>query len=102
MQAGIDAGGTDRSKVRLVKKAMMEKIVSSQKDGRLVSKHCVSLAAYSLRNVFDMSRISLPATVQRAFDLAIEKYAKDNPSKMKYISPLKNYGEHAFHVEIIQ
>lgn len=49
-----------------------------------------------------MSRISLPAIVQRAFDLAIEKYAKDNPSKMKYISPLKNHGEPAFHVEIIQ
>lgn len=51
VQAGIDAGGTDTSKVRLVKKAMMEKVVSLQKDGRLVSKHCVSLEAYSLRNV---------------------------------------------------
>lgn len=102
VQAGIDAGGTDRSKIRLVKKAMMQKVVSLQNDGRLVSKHCVSLEAYSHRNVFDMSRKSLPATVQHAFDQALEKYAKDNPNKMKYISPLKNHGEPAFHVEIVQ
>lgn len=102
VQAGADAGGTDKSKESVVKKAMMDKVESLQKDGRLVSKHCVSLEAYALRNVFDISKISLPARLQRAFDRALTKYVKDNPGKMKYISPLRTHGEPAFHVEIVQ
>lgn len=102
VQAGVEAGGTDKSKESVVKKAMMDKVKSLQKEGRLVSKHCVSLEAYALRNVFDMSKISLPASLQRAFDKALTKYAKDNPDKMKYISPLRTHGEPAFHVEIVQ
>lgn len=102
VQAGVDAGGTDKSKESVVKKAMMDKVKCLQKEGRLVSKHCVSLEAYALRNVFDMSKISLPASLQCAFDKALTKYAKDNPDKMKYISPLRTHGEPAFHVEIVQ
>lgn len=102
VQAGVDAGGIDKSKESVVKKAMMDKVESLRKDGRLVSKHCVSLEAYALRNVFDISKISLPASLQHAFDKALTKYVKDNPSKMKYISPLRTHGEPAFHVEIVQ
>lgn len=102
VQAGVDAGGTDKSKESVVKKAMMDKVESLQKDGILVSKHCVSLEAYALRNVFDISKISMPASLQRAFDKALTKYVKDNPGKMKYISPLRTHGEPAFHVEIVQ
>ena len=80
----------------------MDKVESLQKDGRLVSKHCVSLEEYALRNVFDISKTSMPAKLQRAFDKALTKYAEDNPDKMKYISPLKTHGEPAFHVEIVQ
>lgn len=81
---------------------MVDKVNSLQKDGRLVSKHCVSLESYAQRNVFDISKKLLPAALQRAFDKAITKYAKDNPRKMKYISPFENRGEPAFHVEIVQ
>lgn len=102
VQAGVDAGGTDKNKESVVKKAMMDKVESLQKDGRLVSKHCVSLEEYALRNVFDISKTSMPAKLQRAFDKALTKYAEDNPDKMKYISPLKTHGEPAFHVEIVQ
>lgn len=102
VQTGIDAGGTDKNKESVVKKAMMDKVESLQKDGRLVSKHCVSLEEYALRNVFDISKTSMPAKLQRAFDKALTKYAEDNPDKMKYISPLKTHGEPAFHVEIVQ
>ena len=102
VQAGVDAGGTDKSKENAVKKAMIDKVKSLQKDGRFVSKHCVSLEAYAIRNVFDMSKNSLPASLQHAFDRALAKYVKDNPNKMKYISPLRTHGEPAFHVEIVQ
>jgi len=102
VQAGIAVGGIDKSKENQVKKAMIDKVNSLQKDGRLVSKHCVSLESYAQRNVFDISKRLLPVTLQRAFDKAITKYAKDNPSKMKYISPFENRGEPAFHVEIVQ
>jgi hypothetical protein len=102
VQAGADAGGIDSTKKNLVKKAMLDKVKFLQKDGRLVSKHCVSLEAYALRNVFDISKNSLPPSLQRSFDKAITKYLKDNAGKMKYISPLKNHGEKAFHVEIVQ
>ena len=88
VQTGVDAGGTDKNKESVVKKAMMDKVESLQKDGRLVSKHCVSLEEYALRNVFDISKTSMPAKLQRAFDKALTKYAEDNPDKMKYISPL--------------
>ena len=102
VQTGVDAGGTDKNKESVVIKAMMDKVESLQKDGRLVSKHCVSLEEYALRNVFDISKTSMPAKLQRAFDKALTKYAEDNPDKMKYISPLKTHGEPAFHVEIVQ
>ncbi|EGT5658848.1 LysM peptidoglycan-binding domain-containing protein [Citrobacter braakii] len=102
VQTGVDAGGTDKNKESVVKKAMMDKVESLQKDGRLVSKHCVSLEEYALRNVFDISKTSMPAKLQRAFDKALTKYAEDNPDKMKYINPLKTHGEPAFHVEIVQ
>ncbi|KUQ63687.1 hypothetical protein AWI23_11005 [Enterobacter kobei] len=102
VQTGVDAGGTDKNKESVVKKAMMDKVESLQKDGRLVSKHCVSLEEYALRNVFDISKTSMPAKLQRAFDKALTKYAEGNPDKMKYISPLKTHGEPAFHVEIVQ
>ncbi|EOY8734821.1 LysM peptidoglycan-binding domain-containing protein [Klebsiella michiganensis] len=102
VQAAIAVGGIDKSKENQVKKAMVDKVNSLQKDGRLVSKHCVSLESYAQRNVFDISKKLLPAVLQRAFDKAITKYAKDNPSKMKYISPFENRGEPAFHVEIVQ
>lgn len=102
VQAAIAVGGIDKSKENQVKKAMVDKVNSLQKDGRLVSKHCVSLESYAQRNVFDISKKLLPAALQRAFDKAITKYAKDNPSKMKYISPFENRGELAFHVEIVQ
>lgn len=102
VQAAIAVGGIDKSKENQVKKAMVDKVNSLQKDGRLVSKHCVSLESYAQRNVFDISKKLLPAALQRAFDKAITKYAKDNPSKMKYISPFENRGEPAFHVEIVQ
>ncbi|MDE9581904.1 LysM peptidoglycan-binding domain-containing protein [Citrobacter braakii] len=102
VQAGADAGGIDSTKKILVKKAMVDKVKSLQNDGRLVSRHCVSLEAYAKRNVFDISKNSLPVNLHRAFDKALTKYAKNNPSKMKYISPLKNHGESAFHVEIEQ
>lgn len=102
VQAAIAVGGVDKSKENQVKKAMVDKVNSLQKDGRLVSKHCVSLESYAQRNVFDISKKLLPAALQRAFDKAITKYAKDNPSKMKYISPFENRGEPAFHVEIVQ
>lgn len=102
VQAAIAVGGIDKSKENQVKKAMVDKVNSLQKDGRLVSKHCVSLESYAQRNVFDISKKLLPAALQRAFDKAIKKYAKDNPSKMKYISPFENRGEPAFHVEIVQ
>ncbi|MDU2361717.1 MAG: LysM domain-containing protein [Klebsiella michiganensis] len=102
VQAAIAVGGIDKSKENQVKKAMVDKVNSLQKDGRLVSKHCVSLESYAQRNVFDISKKLLPAALQRAFDKAITKYAKDNPSKMKYISPFENLGEPAFHVEIVQ
>ncbi|ENJ4716702.1 LysM peptidoglycan-binding domain-containing protein [Enterobacter kobei] len=102
VQAAIAAGGIDKSKENQVKKAMVDKVNSLQKDGRLVSKHCVSLESYAQRNVFDISKKLLPAALQRAFDKAITKYVKDNPRKMKYISPFENRGEPAFHVEIVQ
>ncbi|MET5272569.1 LysM domain-containing protein [Klebsiella michiganensis] len=102
VQAAIAVGGIDKSKENQVKKAMVDKVNSLQKDGRLVSKHCVSLESYAQRNVFGISKKLLPAALQRAFDKAITKYAKDNPSKMKYISPFENRGEPAFHVEIVQ
>lgn len=102
VQAAITAGGVDRSKESKVKKAMIDKIGSLQKDGRLVSRHCVSFESFALRNVFDISKNSLPSNLQLAFDKALAKYVKDNPQKMKYISPFKNRGEPAFHVEIIQ
>ncbi|OXL35987.1 hypothetical protein CA284_20995 [Enterobacter mori] len=102
VKAGVDAGGTDKNKESVVKKAMMDKVESLQKDGHLVSKHCVSLEEYALRNVFDISKTSMPAKLQRAFDKALIKYAEDNPDKMKYISPLNIHGEPAFHVEIVQ
>ncbi|GHS71422.1 hypothetical protein EKTHUN627_22210 [Enterobacter kobei] len=102
VQAAIAVGGIDKSKENQVKKAMVDKVNSLQKDGRLVSKHCVSLESYAQRNVFDISKKLLPAALQRAFDKAITKYAKDNPRKMKYISPFENRGEPAFHVEIVQ
>ncbi|MDV5291440.1 LysM peptidoglycan-binding domain-containing protein [Klebsiella michiganensis] len=102
VQAAIAVGSIDKSKENQVKKAMVDKVNSLQKDGRLVSKHCVSLESYAQRNVFDISKKLLPAALQRAFDKAITKYAKDNPSKMKYISPFENRGEPAFHVEIVQ
>lgn len=99
---GIAVGGIDKSKENQVKKAMIDKVNSLQKDGRLVSKHCVSLESYAQRNVFDISKRLLPVTLQRAFDKAITKYVKDNPGKVKYISPFENRGEPAFHVEIVQ
>jgi len=102
VQAGIAVGGIDKSKENQVKKAMVDKVNSLQKDGRLVSKHCVSLESYAQRNVFDISKRLLPVTLQRAFDKAITKYVKDNPGEMKYISPFENRGEPAFHVEIVQ
>lgn len=102
VQVGIAAGGIDKSKENQVKKAMIDKVNSLQKDGRLVSKHCVSLESYAQRNVFDISKRLLPVTLQRAFDQAITKYVKDNPGKVKYISPFENRGEPAFHVEIVQ
>lgn len=102
VQAGIAVGGIDKSKENQVKKAMVDKVNSLQKEGRLVSKHCVSLESYAQRNVFDISKRLLPVTLQRAFDKAITKYVKDNPGEMKYISPFDNRGEPAFHVEIVQ
>ena len=102
VQAAIAVGGIDKSKENQVKKAMVDKVKSLQKNGHLVSKHCVSLESYAQRNVFDISKRLLPVTLQRAFDKAIKKYAKDNPRKMKYISPFENRGEPAFHVEIAQ
>lgn len=102
VQVGIAVGGIDKSKEDQVKKAMIDKVNSLQKDGRLVSKHCVSLESYAQRNVFDISKRLLPVTLQRAFDKAITKYVKDNPGKVKYISPFENRGEPAFHVEILQ
>lgn len=102
VQVGIAVGGIDKSKENQVKKAMIDKVNSLQKDGRLVSKHCVSLESYAQRNVFDISKRLLPVTLQRAFDNAIKKYVKDNPGKVKYISPFENRGEPAFHVEIVQ
>jgi len=102
VQVGIAVGGIDKSKENQVKKAMIDKVNSLQKDGRLVSKHCVSLESYAQRNVFDISKRLLPVTLQRAFDQAITKYVKDNPGKVKYISPFENRGEPAFHVEIVQ
>ena len=102
VQVGIAVGGIDKSKEDQVKKAMIDKVNSLQKDGRLVSKHCVSLESYAQRNVFDISKRLLPVTLQRAFDKAIKKYVKDNPGKVKYISPFENRGEPAFHVEIVQ
>jgi len=102
VQVGIAVGGIDKSKENQVKKAMIDKVNSLQKDGRLVSKHCVSLESYAQRNVFDISKRLLPVTLQRAFDKAITKYVKDNPGEMKYISPFDNRGEPAFHVEIVQ
>ncbi|MBD8128733.1 muramidase family protein [Pantoea agglomerans] len=102
VQVGIAVGGIDKSKEDQVKKAMIDKVNSLQKDGRLVSKHCVSLESYAQRNVFDISKRLLPVTLQRAFDKAIKKYVKDNPGKVKYISPFENRGEPAFHVEILQ
>ncbi|GEM_PF-2453938 len=102
VQVGIAVGGIDKSKENQVKKAMIDKVNSLQKDGRLVSKHCVSLESYAQRNVFDISKRLLPVTLQRAFDKAITKYVKDNPGKVKYISPFENRGEPAFHVEIVQ
>ncbi|WP_075183679.1 LysM peptidoglycan-binding domain-containing protein [Pantoea sp. 1.19] len=102
VHAAIAVGGIDKSKESQVKKAMIDKVKSLQKDGRLVSKHCVSLESYAQRNVFDISKNLLPAALQRAFDQAIKKYAKDNPRKIKYISPFENRGEPAFHVEIVQ
>jgi len=102
VQVGIAVGGIDKSKENQVKKAMIDKVNSLQKDGRLVSKHCVSLESYAQRNVFDISKRLLPVTLQRAFDKAIKKYVKDNPGKVKYISPFENRGEPAFHVEILQ
>lgn len=102
VQAGIAVGGIDKSKENQVKKAMVDKVNSLQKEGRLVSKHCVSLESYAQRNVFDISKRLLPVTLQRAFDKAITKYVKDNPREMKYISPFDNRGEPAFHVEIVQ
>lgn len=102
VQVGIAVGGIDKSKENQVKKAMVDKVNSLQKDGRLVSKHCVSLESYAQRNVFDISKRLLPVTLQRAFDKAITKYVKDNPGKVKYISPFENRGEPAFHVEIVQ
>jgi len=102
VQVGIAVGGIDKSKENHVKKAMIDKVNSLQKDGRLVSKHCVSLESYAQRNVFDISKRLLPVTLQRAFDKAITKYVKDNPGKVKYISPFENRGEPAFHVEIVQ
>jgi len=102
VQAGIAVGGIDKSKENQVKKAMVDKVNSLQKEGRLVSKHCVSLESYAQRNVFDISKRLLPVTLQRAFDKAITKYVKDNPGGMKYISPFDNRGEPAFHVEIVQ
>ncbi|AXU96658.1 hypothetical protein CI789_16395 [Erwinia persicina] len=102
VQAGIAVGGIDKSKENQVKKAMVDKVNSLQKEGRLVSKHCVSLESYAQRNVFDISKRLLPFTLQRAFDKAITKYVKDNPGEMKYISPFDNRGEPAFHVEIVQ
>ncbi|MGK9433069.1 LysM peptidoglycan-binding domain-containing protein [Pantoea agglomerans] len=102
VQVGIAVGGIDKSKENQVKKAMIDKVNSLQKDGRLVSKHCVSLESYAQRNVFDISKRLLPVTLQRAFDKAITKYVKDNPRKVKYISPFENRGEPAFHVEIVQ
>jgi hypothetical protein len=56
VQAAIAAGGIDKSKENQVKKAMVDKVNSLQKDGRLVSKHCVSLESYAQRNVFDISK----------------------------------------------
>lgn len=102
VQVGIAVGGIDKSKENQVKKAMIDKVNSLKKDGRLVSKHCVSLESYAQRNVFDISKRLLPVTLQRAFDQAITKYVKDNPGKVKYISPFENRGEPAFHVEIVQ
>jgi len=102
VQVGIAVGGIDKSKENQVKKAMIDKVNSLQKDGRLVSKHCVSLESYAQRNVFDISKRLLPVTLQRAFDKAITKYVKDNPGKVKYISPFESRGEPAFHVEIVQ
>lgn len=102
VQAGIAVGGIDKSKENQVKKAMVDKVNSLQKEGRLVSKHCVSLESYAQRNVFDISKRLLPVTLQRAFDKAITKYVKDNPGEMKYIIPFDNRGEPAFHVEIVQ
>ncbi len=102
VQAGIAVGGIDKSKESQVKKAMVDKVNSLQKEGRLVSKHCVSLESYAQRNVFDISKRLLPVTLQRAFDKAITKYVKDNPGEMKYISPFDNRGEPAFHVEVVQ
>ncbi|KYM72066.1 muramidase family protein [Pantoea agglomerans] len=102
VQVGIAVGGIDKSKENQVKKAMIDKVNSLQKDGRLVSNHCVSLESYAQRNVFDISKRLLPVTLQRAFDKAITKYVKDNPGKVKYISPFENRGEPAFHVEIVQ
>ena len=102
VQVGIAVGGIDKSKENQVKKAMVDKVNSLQKEGRLVSKHCVSLESYAQRNVFDISKRLLPVTLQRAFDKAITKYVKDNPGEMKYISPFDNRGEPAFHVEIVQ
>lgn len=102
VQAGIAVGGIDKSKENQVKKAMVDKINSLQKEGRLVSKNCISLESYAQRNVFDISKRLLPVTLQRAFDKAITKYVKDNPGEMKYISPFDNRGEPAFHVEIVQ
>ena len=102
VQAGIAVGGIDKSKDNQVKKAMVDKVNSLQKEGRLVSKHCVSLESYAQGNVFDISKRLLPVTLQRAFDKAITKYVKDNPGEMKYISPFDSRGEPAFHVEIVQ
>lgn len=102
IQAGVNAGGIDVAKKDQVKNAMIDKVKSLQNNGHFVSRHCVSLEFYARHNVFDISKKSLLESLQRAFDKALEKYVKDNPNKMKYISPFKYHGEPAFHVEIIQ
>lgn len=102
IKAGRDAGGNDARKVSEVKSAMVDKVISLQKDGELVSKHCVSEEMYAERNVLDISKNSLSRSAQRSFDKALENYSNENRKSFRYISPFKNDGEPAFHIEIVQ
>jgi hypothetical protein len=82
-----------------IKNSMIKKIEQLSREGKLVSKHCVSIEIYAKYNVFDISPDSIPQLTHDIFKEVLQIYKTRN--KITHFIPFKD-NEPAFHIEIKQ